>query len=84
MRRAGEAAVGDERHVVAQARADDGGRHAEHLAHARPADRAFVADDDDPAGLARAPLGGGEALLPAVHGPRAAPGDAPRAAGLQE
>ncbi len=48
---AGEPAVGHERHVVAQARAHDRRRDAEHLAHARSALRPFVANDDDVAGL---------------------------------
>ena len=55
---AGEAAVGDQRHVVAQALADDGGSDRQHLLHPRPALGAFVADDYDVAGLDFAPLDG--------------------------
>ena len=44
---AGEAAVGDERHLLAHALAGEGGGGGEHLAHAGAADRALVADDDD-------------------------------------
>jgi heavy metal translocating P-type ATPase len=44
---AGEAAVGDERDVLAEALAHDGAGGGEHLAHAGAALGAFVADDDD-------------------------------------
>ena len=47
----GETAIGDERHVVAEAGAHDGGSRAEHLSHTGTAARAFVADDDDVAFL---------------------------------
>ena len=47
---AGEASVGQQRDVLPQARADDGAGHPEHLAHARSAGRALVADDDHVAG----------------------------------
>src|SRR5215469_14813810 len=43
----GEAAVGDERHLVAQALAVDRRRGRQHLAHAGAAARPLVADDDD-------------------------------------
>ena len=46
-RRAAEAAVGDQRDGLAEALADDRGGDAEHLAHARTAFRAFVANHDD-------------------------------------
>ncbi|SII46516.1 Uncharacterised protein [Mycobacteroides abscessus subsp. abscessus] len=46
-RPSGEAAVGDEEDVLADARALDRTGDREHLAHARPALGAFVADDDD-------------------------------------
>ncbi len=46
VRAAGEAAVGHERDVVAEPRADDGRRWREHLRHARAALGAFEADDD--------------------------------------
>src|SRR5919204_5695823 len=44
VRRAREAAVGDERNVVAQTLADEGGGDMQHLAHPRSAGRALVAD----------------------------------------
>ena len=44
---AGEAAVGDEGDVVAEAGAHDGAGGGEHLGHAGAALGAFVADDDD-------------------------------------
>src|SRR5512146_2761988 len=44
---AGEAPIGDQRDLVRQAAADDCARGTQHLAHARTADRTFVADDDD-------------------------------------
>ena len=44
---AGKPSVGDERHVLAESLAHDGGRGRKHLAHPRPAARPFVADDDD-------------------------------------
>ena len=46
-RRAGEAPVGDQRDRFAQARADDRAGDREHLAHAGPAARPLVPDDDD-------------------------------------
>ena len=62
---AAEAAVGDQRDVVAEAAADQRGGDAEHLAHAGAAGRTFVADHDHVAGLAIAPcLHGGERVLP--------------------
>ena len=54
-RRAGEAAVGDERDRLAEPDADDRRRHAQHLAHPRPAGRALVADDQHVAGLRPGP-----------------------------
>ena len=53
---AGEAAVGEQQHVLAQAGALDGAGDGEHLAHARAALGALVADDDDVAGDDRAVL----------------------------
>ena len=50
-RRAGEAPVGDERDRLAEAGADDRRGDAEHLAHARAAGGALVADDEHVAGL---------------------------------
>src|SRR6266436_5755734 len=44
---AGEAAVGDEGDLFAQAFAHDGGGGGEHFSHAGSAARAFEADDDD-------------------------------------
>src|SRR5262245_48637652 len=46
-RGAGEAAVRDDRHLVAHALAVDGGGRCQHLAHAGTAARALVADDED-------------------------------------
>src|SRR3546814_7244836 len=46
-----EAAVGDERHRLAQALAVDGGGRGQHLAPAGAALRPLVADDDHVAGL---------------------------------
>ena len=47
---AGEPAVGEQRDRVAEALADEGGGHAQHLLHPGAADRPLVADDDDVAG----------------------------------
>lgn len=47
MAAAGETAIGDEGHVLAQALAHDGGGRAQHLSHAGAAFGAFHADDDD-------------------------------------
>src|SRR5262249_54959938 len=47
----GEAAVGDEADLLAEALAGEGGGDGEHLAHAGAAYGAFAADDDDVAGL---------------------------------
>src|SRR5207237_2386514 len=51
VRRTGKAAVSNERHRIAQAFAGEGAGHAEHLAHPGAADRTFVANHDDIAGL---------------------------------
>ena len=51
VRGAGEAPVGEQRDVLAEALAVDRRGDREHLAHAGAADRALVADDDDVAGL---------------------------------
>src|SRR5207237_534401 len=50
-RAAAEATIGDERDGFAQALSDQRRGHAEHLAHAGSAARAFVADHDHVAGL---------------------------------
>ena len=47
VRGAGEASVGHERDVVAEAAADERRGDRQHLAHARAAARPFAADDDD-------------------------------------
>ena len=52
-RAAREAAVGDEADRFAEALADQRGGGRQHLLHARPALRAFVADHDHVAGLDR-------------------------------
>src|SRR5690606_21922112 len=49
--RPADAAVGDQRDAVAQAAATYVGGAGEHLRHARPAARTFVADHDDVARL---------------------------------
>ena len=69
-RRAGEAAVGDERHLVAHALAIDGGGGRQHLAHAGAAARALVADDEDFAFLVFLVLDRVEAGLFAVEAAR--------------
>src|SRR5439155_24527060 len=46
VRRAAEAAVGDERDLLREPGADDRAGHRQHLAHAGTAARALVADDD--------------------------------------
>ena len=51
VRRAREAAVGDQRDLLADALADERAGHVQHLAHARAAGRALVADHDHVAGL---------------------------------
>ena len=76
-RRAREAAVGDERDRVAEARADDRRGDAQHLAHPRPAGRALVAHDEH---VARRDLPGadgvGAGLLAVEHARRPALGAA--------
>ena len=47
---AGKAAVGNQRHLVAQALAHDGAGRTQHFAHAGPALRTFVAQHQDVAG----------------------------------
>ena len=64
---AGEAAVGDERHLLPHLLATDDRRHAEHPAHPRTADRAFVAHDQHLAGLVGARLDGTDAVLLALE-----------------
>ncbi len=76
-RRAGKAAVGDERDRFAESSAHDRGGHAEHLAHARAAARPLVANHDDIAGPDCLTLHRGERGLLAVEHPR---GTAVRAA----
>ena len=73
VRRAGEAAVGDQRDGVGQALADDCAGDVEHLPHAGAAVRALVADHDDVAVDDLAGLDGRERLLLGVeHARRAA------------
>ena len=79
--RAREAAVGDQRDLVAEPLADERGRDVEHLAHARAAGRALVADDDDVARLDRARLDGREAGLLRVEDARRAAVEQPLVAG---
>src|SRR4051794_8250489 len=63
VRGSGETAVRDQRDLVTEAFADERGRDVQHLAHPRPAGRAFVADDDDIASLDAPSLHGGKALV---------------------
>ena len=70
VRRAGETAVGEQRHGVAQPGADDGGGDGEHLAHAGPAARTFVANHDHVAGLDLVALHGGEGVFFAIEDAR--------------
>src|SRR5262249_623387 len=67
---AAEPAVGEERDALAQPRAHDRGRHAEHLAHAGPAARSLVADHDDVARTDPAGQHGGHGVLLALEHPR--------------
>src|SRR5438874_10103616 len=69
-RRAGEAAVGDERDLAAGALAVERRRCRQHLAHAGAAARALVADDEDVALLVLPLLDAGEARLLAVEAAR--------------
>ena len=62
-RRAREAPVGDQRDFLAHALAVERGGGRQHLAHARAALGAFVADDDDRAFLDLARLDGREAIF---------------------
>ena len=62
-RGAGEAAVGEQRDLLAEPLAHERRRHGEHLAHPRPAGRALVADHDDVAGVDRAGGDGGHRVL---------------------
>src|SRR5437773_2542782 len=66
-RAAGEAAIGDQTDLLAQSLAGKGGRHAEHFAHARAADRSLAPDDDDVAGLNLPGADGGETGFFAVE-----------------
>ena len=69
-RGAGEAAVGDQRDLVAHALAVERGRGRQHLAHAGAALRALVADDEHVAFLVLARLDRGEGILLAVEAAR--------------
>src|SRR5438093_12747687 len=71
-RRAAEAAVGQERDLLAQTLADQRRGDAQHLAHARAAARALVADDDHVARLDRAPGDGGHRVLLTLEDARGA------------
>src|SRR6516165_396706 len=62
-----EAAVSDERHLLPHLLAVDDRRHAEHLAHPRAANRAFIAHDQHLAGLVGARLDGTDAVLLALE-----------------
>src|ERR1700722_6280106 len=71
-RAAGEAAVGDERHVVARALTVKRGGGGQHLAHAGAAARTLVADHQHVALLVFPRLDRGEAILLAVEATRRA------------
>ena len=64
---AAEAAVGDERHIVTDALAHDGGRDVQHLAHSGATGRALIADDHHVAFLDGTGLDRGEGLLLAIE-----------------
>src|SRR5262245_46703877 len=66
-RGAGEAAVGDERHLVAHALAVKRRGRRQHLAHAGAAFGALVADDDDVAFFVALGADGGEGVLLAIE-----------------
>ena len=66
----GEAAVGQQRDGIAQARADQRRGHAEHFAHARPAFRSLVANHHDVVVFDLARLHGCEGVFLAVEHPR--------------
>src|SRR5499427_8235485 len=70
--RPGEAPVGHEGYGIAQARALERAGDVEHLAHARPALRSLVADDDDVVGLDLAFLDGLESAFLALEHARGA------------
>src|SRR6185312_8700393 len=69
-RRAGEAAVGDQRHLLAHALAVERRRGRQHLAHARAAARSLVTDDENLAFLVGALLHRLEAGFLAVEAVR--------------
>src|SRR4051812_4870180 len=64
-----ETAVGEQRHLVADALPDERGRDLEHLAHAGAAGRALVANHDDVAGLDALLLDHRKALLLGTEDP---------------
>ena len=67
--RSRKATVGDKRHRFAEPRTDDGGRGVEHLAHAGPSLRSFVANDDHVARTDRTRVDGGNRRLLVVEDP---------------
>src|SRR5215470_8039421 len=69
-RRAGKTSVGDQRDLQSHALTVEGGRGRQHLAHAGPAARAFVADDQDVAFLVAAAAHRFEGILLAVEAAR--------------
>src|SRR5216684_1254682 len=71
-RRAGKAAVRQERHGIAESGADNRRGDPEHLAHPRPAGRALVPDHDHVARLDRLTLNSLERLLLALEDARRA------------
>src|SRR5690606_23852274 len=69
-RRTREAAVGDQRHLLAHSLPGESGSGGQHLAHAGAALRALVADDDDVAFPVGARLHRLEGVLLAFEDPR--------------
>ena len=51
VRRSAEAAVGEQRHAIGEARAHNRARHAKHFAHTRSAARTLVTDHHHIAGI---------------------------------
>ena len=70
--RAGEAAVGDQRHLIAQSLAVKCRRRRQHLPHARATLRTLIANDEYVARLVVALLDAGERVLLAIEADRLA------------
>src|SRR5262245_46515447 len=72
VRGAREAAVGDKGYLLAYALADQRAGRLQHFAHARPAFRPLIADDDHVAEIVGPALHRGERILLAVEAARRA------------